>query len=117
MWTISKTFRFSAAHALEHLPSTHKCHNLHGHNYKLTVYVKGDLKEQWVQDYRDIKAAVAPIVESLDHQNLNDIIMIPTTAENIAYWLWTRIRPSLPLLYRIDVSETDDTCCSYCPRP
>jgi len=117
MWTISKEFRFEAAHSLEHLPETHKCHYLHGHSYKLTVYCRGDLTNQWVIDYADISDAVLPWVQQLDHKNLNDIIMCATTAENICYWLWRRLLPKLPLLYRIDINETPGTCCSYCPRP
>ena len=117
MFTISKEFHFDSAHSLPHLPADHKCHRLHGHTYKLVVHVRGDLKEQWVQDYAEIKAAVDPIVLQLDHKNLNDALAIPTTAENLCYWIWTRLEPLLPLLHRVDIHETTGTCCSFCPRP
>ena len=117
MWTISKEFNFDAAHSLPHLPTEHKCHHLHGHTYKLVVFVRGDLKDQWVQDYAEIKSAVQPFVDMVDHKDLNQILAIPTTAENVSYWFWTRFEPKLPLLYRVDIHETTGTCCSYCPRP
>lgn len=119
MWTISKEFTFDSAHSLPHLTETHKCHHIHGHTYKVVIHCRGDLIPgmSWVVDYADIKQAVQPIIDSLDHKNLNDIILIATTAENIAYWLFFKLVKSLNTLYRVDVHETTGTCCSYCPRP
>lgn len=117
MWTISKEFSFDAAHSLPHLPPTHKCHHLHGHTYKVVVYCSGDLipAMSWVIDYADIKAAVAPIINSLDHKNLNEVLNIPTTAENLSFWIWSKLKDKLPVC-RVDVHETTGTCCSYVPQ-
>lgn len=35
--SICRTYRFEAAHHLPMLPETHKCHRLHGHNYKVEM--------------------------------------------------------------------------------
>ena len=35
---IYKEFTFDSAHKLPNVPDGHKCKNLHGHTYKLTVY-------------------------------------------------------------------------------
>ena len=93
-WTVNKEFHFDAAHSLPHLPSTHKCHHLHGHTYTVRVHCSGDLipENSWVIDYADIKAVVQPLIDQLDHKNLNDILMIPTTAENIAYWFFVKLK-------------------------
>ncbi len=115
-WTVSKSFHFDAAHSLPHLPESHKCHHPHGHSYKVVVYCSGDLdsEKSWVIDYADIKSAVQPLVDLLDHKNLNDVILMHTTAENIAFWFWTKLHKVIPVS-RVDVHETHDTCCTYAP--
>jgi 6-pyruvoyltetrahydropterin/6-carboxytetrahydropterin synthase len=105
-----KEFTFEAAHRLEGLPDGHKCGRLHGHSYRLTVHVRGqvDAVTGMVIDFADVKAAVKPIVdEHLDHFYLNDIADLGNpTAENLARWLWARIKPALPGLSKIEVRET-----------
>lgn len=114
-WTVNKEFHFDAAHSLPHLPSTHKCHHIHGHTYTVRVHCSGDLipENSWVIDYADIKAVVQPLIDQLDHKNLNDILMIPTTAENIAYWFFVKLKSAKVPICQIDVHETTGTCCSY----
>jgi 6-pyruvoyltetrahydropterin/6-carboxytetrahydropterin synthase len=114
-FAVSKEFHFDAAHSLPHLPKTHKCHRLHGHTYTLRVHCSGDLvpDKSWVSDYAEITAAVKPLVDRLDHRNLNEIMGIPqTTAEAIAFWFYMELRDKLPIS-RIDVHETTGTCASY----
>ena len=105
-YEITKTFRFEAAHSLPHLPANHQCHRLHGHSYEVLIGVSGPLDGQWVQDYADISAVVKPVIASLDHRNLNDLMRCATTAENLAAWLWHILQPDLPLLSRVEVRET-----------
>ena len=71
-----KEFAFEAAHRLPGLPAEHKCSRLHGHSFKITVYVEGDVDPEfgWVIDFGDIKSAVKPIIDRLDHFYLNEII-------------------------------------------
>ena len=105
-YTITKQFRFEAAHSLPHLPETHQCHRCHGHSYEVIIGVCGPLVNEWVQDYADISGAVKPLIDLLDHRNLNDILPCVTTAENLALWLWQKLTPALPLLSLIEVRET-----------
>jgi len=105
-YEITKSFRFEAAHSLPHLPEHHQCHRLHGHSYEIIVGVSGPVVNEWVQDYADITAVVRPLVATLDHNNLNDILPCATTAENLASWLWLQLEPKLPMLSRIEVRET-----------
>ena len=105
-YEITKSFRFEAAHSLPHLPQTHQCHRLHGHSYELIVGAAGPVVNEWVQDYADISAAVMPLVKTLDHYNLNEILPCATTAENLAAWVWEKLNPNLPLLSRIEIRET-----------
>jgi 6-pyruvoyl tetrahydropterin synthase/QueD family protein len=58
-----KELWFEAAHLLPNLPEGHKCRRLHGHSYRVRVYVSGDPDPRlgWVIDFADIKRATAPI--------------------------------------------------------
>lgn len=118
MWTVTKEFSFEAAHSLPHLPDGHKCRNLHGHSYRFVVVCSGDLdvERSWVVDYAEISAAVEPILKRLDHQNLNEVMAIHTTAENLAFWIYTKLKPILPTLKAIEVKETEKTNVIYQPR-
>ena len=116
MWSVSKEFKFDAAHSLPFLPKEHKCHHIHGHTYCVRIHCCGDLipDKSWVVDYADIKPAVQPLVDKLDHKNINDVLMIPTTAENLAFWFWDNLRNIIPVS-QVDVHETTGTCCTYKP--
>jgi 6-pyruvoyltetrahydropterin/6-carboxytetrahydropterin synthase len=113
---LRKTFQFEAAHLLPHLPKTHKCHRLHGHSFVVDVVVEGecDPKLGWLMDYADISTAFKPIHDKLDHYYLNQIPGLENpTSENLAAWIWRRLRPKLPLLKEIVVAETCMSRCVY----
>jgi 6-pyruvoyltetrahydropterin/6-carboxytetrahydropterin synthase len=106
---LRKTFQFEAAHLLPRLPKTHKCRRLHGHSFKVEIVVAGDCDPQlgWVMDYADIKAAFKPLWEKLDHRYLNDVPGLANpTSEEIAVWIWRKLKPRLPLLVEVVVAET-----------
>ena len=113
---LRKTFQFEAAHLLPHLPEIHKCRRLHGHSFVVDVVVEGecDPKLGWLMDYADISAAFKPIHDQLDHYYLNEITGLENpTSENLAAWIWQRLRPKLPLLKEIVVAETCMSRCVY----
>jgi 6-pyruvoyltetrahydropterin/6-carboxytetrahydropterin synthase len=106
---ISKTFRIEAAHRLPQVPAGHKCARLHGHSFAVEVHVRGPLDPQlgWVMDFADIKAAFAPLYEQLDHNYLNDVPGLENpTSENLARWIFERLRVDVPGLSRVVVHET-----------
>lgn len=110
------TFRFEAAHLLPELPATHKCRRLHGHSFIVDVVVRGPLDARlgWVLDYGDIKAAVEPVREALDHRYLNEIPGLANpTSEHVAIWIWQRLAPPLPGLASVTVRETCHNACTY----
>jgi 6-pyruvoyltetrahydropterin/6-carboxytetrahydropterin synthase len=113
---IFKEFGFEAAHRLPNVPEGHKCARLHGHSFRVEVHVRGRLDERlgWVMDFADLKAAVKPVIDRLDHYYLNEIEGLENpTSEVLARWLWARLRPSLPGLSRIVVRETCTSGCTY----
>jgi len=106
---IFKQFTIEAAHRLPRVPDGHKCGRLHGHSFRIEVHVVGTLDPDtgWVMDYADIKAAFAPLHEQLDHHYLNEVDGLENpTSEQLARWIWCRLKPVLPGLAEIVVRET-----------
>jgi len=112
MMEIYKEFSFDSAHFLPNVPDGHKCKQMHGHTYRLRVVLKGETDPRlgWIMDFKELKDAVAPVIDQLDHKLINDIKGLENpTAENITVWIWNQIKPSLPLLSRIELYETPTT--------
>jgi 6-pyruvoyltetrahydropterin/6-carboxytetrahydropterin synthase len=106
--------RFESAHWLPAVPEGHRCRRVHGHSYRLTTVVEGEVDPAtgWVIDYYVIEAAVAPVIAALDHRLLNEIDGLANpTSELIAAWIWARLEPALPGLCELVVHETHDTRC------
>jgi 6-pyruvoyltetrahydropterin/6-carboxytetrahydropterin synthase len=113
---LRKTFQFEAAHLLPLLPKTHKCRRLHGHSFMVEIAVEGecDARLGWVMDYADLSAAFKPLWQRLDHYYLNEIPGLENpTSENLAAWIWKRLKPKLPLLTEIVVAETCQSRCVF----
>ena len=113
---LRKTFQFEAAHLLPGLPQTHKCRRLHGHSFQVEVVIEGPVDPEfgWVMDYADISKAFRPLWEQLDHYYLNEIEGLENpTSENVAVWIWERLKPELPMLKAIEVAETCTARCVY----
>jgi len=113
---IFKEFTFEAAHRLPHVPEGHKCSRLHGHSFRVSLHVRGEVGAEsgWVMDFGDIKAAFQPLYDQLDHYYLNEIEGLENpTSEHLARWIWERLRPSLPQLAEIRVHETCTSGCIY----
>jgi 6-pyruvoyltetrahydropterin/6-carboxytetrahydropterin synthase len=106
---IYKQFSFDSAHFLPYVSENHKCGRMHGHTYTLTVFLEGEVDPYtgWLVDFTDLKDAVDPLVKSLDHRLLNEIPGLENpTSERLAEWFWTKIKPLMPLLSKIEISET-----------
>ena len=113
---IYKEFDFEAAHRLPHAPPGHKCARLHGHSFRVSVHVRGpvDPRAGWVMDFGEIKDAFKPILDRLDHYYLNEIEGLENpTSENLARWIWKRLKPALPQLSKVVVNETCTSGCVY----
>lgn len=108
---ITTEFHYDAAHRLPQLPDTHKCSRLHGHTYRLLVTCEGPVSSNgFVIDFADVKAAINPLIQQLDHQYLNDIIDNPTVEIQLQ-WLWERIE--LPNLYELTLFEGLNNSATY----
>ena len=87
MYKLNVTDSFSAAHRLCGYEGA--CKNLHGHNWKVRIAITCSQLDEigMALDYGIIKKALAEVLESLDHQYLNDLEALNgmnTTSENLA---------------------------------
>ena len=109
---IFKTFYFDSAHFLPNVPEDHKCRQMHGHTYKLIIYISGsnDNHEGWIVDFAELKNRINPVIELVDHKVLNEIKGLENpTCENIAKWLWENIKKDFPSLSKLELHETPTT--------
>ena len=113
---LRKTFQLEAAHLLPNLPQEHKCRRLHGHSFRAEIVVAGECDPNlgWVMDYADISEAFKPLWEQLDHRYLNEVPGLENpTSENIAVWIWRKLKPTLPQLTEVVIAETCTARCVY----
>lgn len=106
---VFKAFTLESAHRLPNVPAGHKCARIHGHSFRVEIHVSGAIDPHigWVQDFAELKTAFQPLFDVLDHNYLNDVPGLSNpTSENLAKWVWGRLKPELPLLSKIVVHET-----------
>lgn len=106
---ITQAFTFEAAHRLPRVGDAHPCHRLHGHSYRVELQLEGDVDpvSGFVVDFFEIEAAFHPLLKQLDHYYLNEVPGLENpTSENIAIWIWTRLKNALPSLAVVKVFET-----------
>ena len=117
MYRISKEFHFSASHQLGHLPADHQCARLHGHNYIVVVELAAPALngDGFVRDYHELAALKIYIDTAFDHRHLNDVLDMPSTAENMARHFFDWCRARWPETSAVKVSETPKTWAEYRP--
>lgn len=117
MFTITKTFEFSASHQLLHLPATHKCHRLHGHNYQVILELAAEKLDAdgFVVDYGLLSPFKDYLDNSIDHKHLNDLVNFPPTAELLAEHFHKVARALFPSvnIVAVTVKETQKTAARY----
>jgi len=124
MYELKIVTRFAAAHQLKMVGQ--KCENLHGHNWRVEVYVSGQhLNEAGVlMDFGDIKKAVAQIIDRIDHRFLNELTCfgsecLQPSSENIAFFIATELQKMITTpgirVSRVSAWESDDSCATYIP--
>ncbi|MGD9300099.1 MAG: 6-carboxytetrahydropterin synthase QueD [Desulfobacterales bacterium] len=120
MYELKVVTRFAAAHQLTMVGA--KCENLHGHNWKVEVCVRGDKLDEGgvVLDFGEIKKNVAEIMAMLDHKYLNDLEFFQQnqpSSENIACFvageLQQRIDNGSVRISRVTAWESDDASATY----
>jgi 6-pyruvoyltetrahydropterin/6-carboxytetrahydropterin synthase len=120
MYELKITTQFSAAHRLENFYG--KCEALHGHNWKVEVYLLGERLDEagLVRDFGVVKAKTKEILNELDHKFLNELPAFREqnpSSENLARHLYERLGAVLNgdgvKVSKVSVWESDTSCASY----
>lgn len=112
---ICRSYSIEAAHRLPHVPQGHKCSRLHGHSFKITLHVAGELEPTlgWIVDFADIDRAFEPLFSQLDHHYLNEVPGLDNpTSELLARWVLERVRLPKGTLAAVTVDETCNARCT-----
>jgi 6-pyruvoyltetrahydropterin/6-carboxytetrahydropterin synthase len=120
MYEIKIITSFSAAHRLENFYG--KCEALHGHNWKVEVFLKGENLDEagLLLDFGAVKAQTRELLEEIDHKYLNELPAFShqnPSSENLASYLFQRLGVILNRdgvkNSRVNVWESDSSCASY----
>ncbi len=135
---VSKVFDFEMAHALWGYDG--KCSNVHGHSYRLTVTVEGEVRQEtghpkdgMVVDFSDLKAVVkSQVVDVYDHalvineQTPQELVQMlqkhyakvyltpwQPTCENLLLEYVRRLQKHLPTGLKLCYAKLQETATSY----
>ncbi len=121
MYEVMIQEEFSAAHALRGYRG--KCENLHGHNWKVEVYVRGEQLDEtgMLVDFKDVKEATRDVMRYLDHFNLNELKPFDNelnpSSEHLAGFILHKVAERIDSdrlkVYKVRVWETPSTSATY----
>ncbi|MCK4519363.1 MAG: 6-carboxytetrahydropterin synthase QueD [Candidatus Omnitrophica bacterium] len=120
MYKVTVLDEFNSAHFLRAYKG--KCERLHGHNWKVLVSVWSERLNStgMVIDFKDLKKLLAGVLKELDHRCLNELNCfkkVNPTSENIAAYVYDRIKAGLKSKkYKrlsVDIWETDSSRASF----
>jgi 6-pyruvoyltetrahydropterin/6-carboxytetrahydropterin synthase len=120
MYEVKIVTQFAAAHRLENFNG--KCESLHGHNWKVEVFLGGrDLDGTGLlMDFGVVKARTKEVLEEIDHKYLNELAAFQDrnpSSENLACYLYGRLEAIFNRdgvkVRRVNVWESDTSCASY----
>lgn len=120
MYELKVVSQFAAAHQLREYEGG--CEKLHGHNWKIEVYVTGkELEENGLLiDFRDIKNATRKVMDSLDHKFLNELEAFETinpSSENIARHIFNSLSREINTAHvrvsKVTAWESESACSTY----
>ena len=120
MYELKIITHFAAAHRLENFYG--KCEALHGHNWKVEVYLQGERLDEvgLLKDFGEVKARTHEVLEEVDHKYLNELPVFShqnPSSENLARYLFERLAAVLDgdglRVSRVSVWESDTACVSY----
>jgi 6-pyruvoyltetrahydropterin/6-carboxytetrahydropterin synthase len=123
MYYLTIEDHFSSAHQLRGYKG--KCENLHGHNWKVILTLRGEALNDIgiLIDFHDMKAILKDALSGLDHVNINEhpaFTVHNPSSENIAKYLFDKISALLSSKDFADIStdavtvyESETSRCTY----
>lgn len=124
MFEISVQKTFAAGHALREYRG--KCENVHGHNYRVEVWVQGEQLNRigLLVDFTDVKNLLNQVIDRIDHRFLNDLEpfdRLNPSAENLAKYFYDELQHGLAAnevpvrVTGVRLWETDTQSATYRP--
>ena len=139
MYELSTEYWFDSAHFLTDYNG--KCENLHGHQWRVTAYVRASelgasgTEKDMVVDFATLKRIVREECDALDHTFLVEegslspatmdalaaegfsltVLPFRTTSENLARYLFERLAARGLPVSRVDCNETPNNRASFSP--
>ncbi|MBQ7641417.1 MAG: 6-carboxytetrahydropterin synthase QueD [Acholeplasmatales bacterium] len=129
MYVLTCESSFDAAHFLTNYKG--KCHNIHGHRWRVVLNIKGEVNNGMVVDFNDIKKDLKEACDYFDHtfivekDSLNKtafdilnkeflirVVEFRTTAENFAKYFYDLLSKKYDV-YEVLVYETPNNCARY----
>lgn len=118
MYELMVEDKFSAAHKLTGYEG--ECANLHGHNFKVQVFVQvKNLNELGLAiDFRELKDGLKKVLGRLDHKYLNELPAFKDknpTSENLARYIYEQLSNQLEgvIMHQIKVWESETAYVAY----
>jgi 6-pyruvoyltetrahydropterin/6-carboxytetrahydropterin synthase len=109
---------FASAHQL--IGYEGPCENIHGHTWKVQVFLKGDNLDKlgMLYDFKQAKSTLKDILSEFDHKNLNEMGYFRKsnpTAENIARTICDLYSDKIGdiKVSKVTVWESETTCATY----
>lgn len=97
-----------------------KCQYLHGHTWKIEVFIGKDALDDlgMVADFAQLKKQLKEFLAAIDHVNLNEVeyfYKLNPTAENLAHYIYQKFSQIItPLkLKKVNVWESERAYASY----
>jgi len=112
--------QFAAAHQLTGISGP--CERLHGHNWKVEVFVRGEklAKDGLLIDFKILKKATEKALQEIDHRFLNELPPFKEespSSENIAKYIFHSLSRDLNSgsvrVDRVTAWESDSACATY----
>jgi len=120
MYELMIRTKFAAAHQLRNYNG--RCENLHGHNWRVDVFVQAEnLNEIGLAvDFKELKDATDGLLEQVEHAFINEVFPfteINPSSENIAKWLYEGLSKKMNddniSVSMVQVWESDTASASY----
>lgn len=116
MYRLRIESHFDAAHKLEGYNG--KCSQLHGHGWKVEVFVTGEKLNNIgiLMDFKSLRKKLKKIIKKIDHRFLNDFKEIGNpTSENISRYIYQNLNnlPKTVKLEKVRVWEMPEAWCEY----
>ncbi len=103
--------KFNAAHFLTDYHG--KPEPLHGHTWEVEVFIGADKLDKGGMgvDFVEIDTFLKELLP--DYKLLNDVFDFSPSAENVAMWIYHRVKERFPSLQKVVVWETENCGAEY----